>query len=46
MPSSMEAVTSLVTICPVFLSATAMVVVMGAISSLNLPATCAAEARC
>ena len=45
MPSSLEIVTSRVPTAPVFLSTTPMVVVMGAISSLNLPAACPAAAR-
>jgi len=46
MPSSAEIVTSFVKICPDSLSATPIVVVIGTISSLNLPAACAAAARC
>ncbi|MCY1548224.1 hypothetical protein D9M68_843200 [compost metagenome] len=46
MPSSAEMVTSLVTSWPVDLSATPASTVIGTISSLNLPASCAAAARC
>ena len=45
-PSSSFRVTSRVPNCCVFLSATAARTVMGTISSLNLPAAAAAQARC
>ena len=45
MPSSAAIVTSFVEICCVSLSATPINTVIGAISSLNLPAACAAAAR-
>src|SRR5690606_6143464 len=46
MPSSAETVTSLVIIAPVALSVVPMMVVIGTISSSNLPASRAAAARC
>ncbi len=45
MPSSLAMVTSRVPRVPLALSATPMTVVIGTISSLNLPAACAAAAR-
>ncbi len=45
MPSSLDIVTSRMPSVPLALSATPMSVVMGTISSLNLPAACAAAAR-
>ena len=45
MPSSAETVTSLVIIAPVAGSVVAMMVVIGTISSSNLPSRCAAAAR-
>jgi len=45
MPSSAAMVTSRVPIEPLALSATPISVVIGTISSLNLPAACAAAAR-
>ena len=46
MPSSAAIVTSLRDSRPLALSTTPITVVIGAISSLNLPAACAAAARC
>jgi hypothetical protein len=46
MPSSLSMVTSLRVMRPVALSTTPITVVIGTISAANLPASCAAWARC